>query len=229
MKNHKISEKQYADRLFLIFFLLTPLIAAALFCLRDGKTILDLYLPLGGWSDEITYYKQIEGILSHGMPKGYFGYNQSRAMIGPLGVWGIVPLIPYVIWGFFFGWNYLSPIYANLFWCTLSLLCVCLILRPRKRWMAMLSLFWIANPFLNRYIVSGVVEASVTAQLLIVTACGIRLLPGIWPANKNSCSPPPPKKYMLSHFMHCPDLFYDAGKTVLCGIISDPALESPAG
>lgn len=160
----------------IFLFIMTPLISAALFCLKDGKAISDIYIPLGGWSDEITYYKQIEGILSHGMPRGYFGYNQSRAMYGTLGVWGIVPLIPYVIWGFFFGWNYCSPIYANIFLCVLALLGVYLLLRPKKRWMGMFSLFWFSNQFLNRYLLSGVIEASVTAQLMIVTALGIYLL-----------------------------------------------------
>ena len=159
-----------------ILFVLTPLISAALFCLKDGRTINDVYLPLGGWSDEITYYKQIEGILSHGMPRGYFGYNQSRAMYGTLGVWGIIPLIPYVLWGFFFGWNYVSPIYANIFFCTVALAAIVLLLRPKKKAMVMLSLFWLCNQFLNRYLLSGVVEASVTAQLLIINALGVYIL-----------------------------------------------------
>lgn len=42
--------------------------------------------------------------------------------------------------------------------------------------MGMLALFWICNKFLNRYILSGVVEASVIMQLLVVTACGEYLL-----------------------------------------------------
>lgn len=164
-------------KLIIIFlFIITPFLSAALFCLKDGKMISDIYIPLGGWSDEITYYKQIEGILSHGMPRGYFGYNQSRAMYGTLGVWGLIPLIPYIIWGFFFGWNYNSPIYANIFFCMLALLIVYLLLRPTKRCMGMFALFWISNQFLNRYLLSGVIEASVTAQLLIVTALGIYLL-----------------------------------------------------
>lgn len=169
-------------------FIMTPLISAALFCLKDGKSISDVYIPLGGWSDEITYYKQIEGILSHGMPRGYFGYNQSRAMYGTLAVWGIIPLIPYVIWGFCFGWNYSSPIYANIYFCVLALLCVYLVLRPKKRWMGIFSIFWLSNQFLNRYLLSGVVEASVTAQLLVVTALGIYLLSDTWRKDQKELS-----------------------------------------
>lgn len=160
----------------IILFILTPLFGAILFCLKDGRFINDVYMPLGGWSDEITYYKQIEGILSHGMPKGYFGYNQSSALYGPLGVWGIVPLIPYVVWGFFFGWNYTSPIYANIFFCVIGFLVIWLILKPAVKDLVMFSFFWVLCHFINRYVLSGVVEASVAMQLMIVVSCGIYLL-----------------------------------------------------
>lgn len=171
-----LTKQQFIKISFFLLFILTPLISAILFCLKDGRSISDIYIPLGGWSDEITYYKQIEGILSHGMPKGYFGYNQSRALYGPLGVWGLIPLIPYIVWGFCFGWNYTSPIYANIFFGMLALAGVYFILRPRKRTMGVISLFWLCNQFLNRYVLSGVIEASVMMQLMLVIALGEYLL-----------------------------------------------------
>lgn len=85
-------------------------------------------------------------------------------------------MIPYIIWGFFFGWNYVSPIYANIFFGILALTGIYFILRPRKKTMASLSLFWICNQFLNRYVLSGVIEASVMMQLVFVIACGEYLL-----------------------------------------------------
>lgn len=159
-----------------IVFTLIPLLSAILFCFKDGKLINDIYIPLGGWSDEITYYKQIEGILAYGMPRGYFGYNQSRALYGSLGVWGLLPLIPYVIFGFFFGWNYCSPIYANILFSMLAFLVIYIFLRPNTRSLGAISIFWITNQFLNRYVLSGVVEASVILQLIIITSCGEYLL-----------------------------------------------------
>ncbi|MCM1186178.1 MAG: hypothetical protein NC251_13775 [Lachnoclostridium sp.] len=160
----------------IFLFVCIPLISAVLFCAADGRRISDIYIPLGGWSDEIGYYKQVEGILSHGLPRGYFGYNQSRALYGSLGSWGIVLLIPYVLWGFFFGWNYCSPIYANIFFCMAALAIGYFLLRPRPKQMGIFALFWIANPFLNRYVLSGVVEAAVIMELMIVIICGEALL-----------------------------------------------------
>lgn len=174
--NRKLFKKENLNIIIIILFIATPLLSAILFCLKDGRTISDIYIPLGGWSDEITYYKQIEGILSHGLPRGYFGYNQSRALYGSLAVWGIIPLIPYVVWGFFFGWNYCSPIYANIFFCMFALWGLYMLLRPKKIWMGIISLFWVTNQFLNRYVLSGVIEASVIMQLILVVACGEYLL-----------------------------------------------------
>lgn len=170
------SKTQILKYVGIFLFVCTPLISAILFCAVDGKSINDVYIPLSGWSDEIGYYKQVEGILSHGLPRGYFGYNQSRALYGSLGSWSIILLVPYVLWGFFFSWNYCSPIYANIFFCMAALFVFYYLLRPRMKQMVKLSLFWIANQFLNRYVLSGVVEPAVIMELMIVIVCGEFLL-----------------------------------------------------
>jgi len=157
-------------------FILTPLISAILFCAMDGRLISDIYIPLGGWSDEITYYKQVESVLSHGIPRGYFGYNQSRAVIGPFACWGFLPLIPYVIWGFLFGWTYVSPIYANIFFCMMAFAFLYFLLRPTKKWCLSFSAFWILFKYLNRHVLSGMVEASVLQQIMFIAVIGECLL-----------------------------------------------------
>lgn len=157
-------------------FVCTPLLAGILLCAADGKTLADIYIPLGGWSDEITYYKQVESILSHGIPRGYFGYNQSRALIGPLGTWGVMPLIPYVLFGLVFGWTYTSPIFANIFFCVVAFAIIYFLLKPSGKWCVSFSFFWISFQFLNRHILSGVVEATFILQLVFVFVMGQCLL-----------------------------------------------------
>lgn len=174
-KETKIT-KNIIFKLILIFFIITPLLSAILFCLKDGKSILDVYIPLGGWSDEISYYKQIQGILKYGLPRGYFGYNQSKAIYGTLNVWGIFPLIPYILWGFIFKWTYVSPIFANIFFCILGLVIFVALLKPSKKSMIFYSIFWILNQYINRYVLSGVIEASFVMQLFIVATLGEYLL-----------------------------------------------------
>lgn len=174
----KIIKEKYSalDVICIILFLLTPLISGILFCAMDGKTLADIYIPLGGWSDEITYYKQIEGMVSHGSPIGYSGYNQSRAAFGPYAYWGVLPLIPYAIWGHIFGWTYTSPIYANIFFCVLAFALIYVFLRPSKKCCLAFSVFWITFEYLNRHVLSGVVEASVVQQLVLVIVLGELLL-----------------------------------------------------
>lgn len=177
MDNSKVKYKKEICKIIgALLFILTPLFSAILFCAKDGKTISDIYIALGGWSDEITYYKQIEGILSHGIPRGYFGFNQSQATYGSFAYWGVLPLIPYVLWGFFFGWTYLSPIYANIFLCILAFATIYVFIKPNKKWCLSFSLFWVVFQFLNRHILSAVVEASVIQQLVLVVVFGVCLL-----------------------------------------------------
>lgn len=159
-----------------VLFILTPLLSGILQCALDGKTLADIYIPLGGWSDEITYYKQIESMVSHGIPRGYFGFNQSKAIWGPFAYWGVLPLIPYVIWGVVFGWTYTSPIYANIFFCILAFAFIYFMLHPDKKWCFSFSLFWLFFQYLNRHILSGVVEASVIQQLVFIVVIGECLL-----------------------------------------------------
>lgn len=159
-----------------LLFVLTPLLAGVLWCAVDGKTLADIYIPLGGWSDEITYYKQIESILTHGIPRGYFGYNQSQAMYGPFGYWGFLPLIPYALWGLFFGWTYTSPIYANIFFCVLAFAFIYFVLKPSKKWCLAFSAFWLFFQFLNRHVLSGAIESTLILQLVIVVVLGEYLL-----------------------------------------------------
>ena len=38
-----------------------------------------IYLPASAWSDEVYYAKQLSAVVTHGVPQGYFGFNESHA------------------------------------------------------------------------------------------------------------------------------------------------------
>ena len=59
---------------------LLPLLCALAACALEGRSLLEVYLPASEWNDELFYYKQVEGILAHGYPYGYFGFNESHAL-----------------------------------------------------------------------------------------------------------------------------------------------------
>ena len=144
--------------------------------MRDGKTINDIEIYLGGWSDEITYYKQIEGMVEYGLPRGFFGYDQSRAVYGPFGVWGIFPLLPYYLIGSVAGFGYCTMMYVNIFMCMMALFVFVWLIRPNKRTMLTAGLVWILYYELNRYVLSAVVEALFIAAMIIIFSLGCYLL-----------------------------------------------------
>lgn len=40
-------------------------------------------------SDEVYYAKQLSAVVTHGVPQGYFGFNESHAEIGRFAAWGL--------------------------------------------------------------------------------------------------------------------------------------------
>lgn len=181
----KNAKKKILYVLSSVIFILIPLIGAALFCLKDGKTIFDTFFPYSGWSDEITYYKQIEAAIESGIPQGYFGYNESRAELLSFGAWGPFPLIPYIIWGKIFGWTYLAPVFANITMCSIAFLMLVLLAKPDIKQMAAIGLFWMLSPSMNRYVLSGTAEPVYIAAMIIFTAACIRMCSrnGKWKAS----------------------------------------------
>lgn len=148
-----------------------PFISAVLYCLRDGKSLLDVYIPLGGWSDEITYFRQIGGIVKYGLLRGYSGYNQSSAP-GGFGAWGPFPLYPYAVFGKIFGWGYLSPIFANITFAAIGFVSFFIISKPKKSSFAALLVTYSFMPVLLRHIVSGAAEGSYFMMLMPIAALG---------------------------------------------------------
>lgn len=69
---------------------LLPLLCCVAACAAQGGRLSQVYLPASEWNDELFYYKQVEGILSHGYPQGYFGFNESHALKLSFAAWSPV-------------------------------------------------------------------------------------------------------------------------------------------
>jgi len=173
--DRKRRNKTYIFLLSGLILIVSPLLSAVFFCAKDGHMLTEVYFPLSGWSDEITYFKQIEAIVNGGI-KGYFGFNQSKAMIGGLAYWGPFPLVPYCIWGWLFGWNYLSPIYANIALQMISMLAIFIILKPDIKRSLLLAITYVLLPIINRHVISCMAESFYIAMVSVCMACGVFLL-----------------------------------------------------
>ena len=106
--------QKYKRVLTAFLMALVPIACCIVTCAIDGKGVNDVYIPSSTWNDGLYYYKLVEAILEHGFPGGYYGYNESHALALSFGAWSPVLLLPWVIWGAFFGWSLMSPVICNI-------------------------------------------------------------------------------------------------------------------
>lgn len=146
---------------------LLPLLCCFAACRMQGRSIGEVYLPSGEWNDELFYFKQVEGILSHGFPQGYFGFNESHAMKLSFAAWSPVLVFPWILWGLVFGWNLMSPIYCNIVLMMLAMFFFVLLVKPDNKQLGILTLlFCLFTPF-TRYMLSGMPEVICFSMLII--------------------------------------------------------------
>ena len=166
--------KQYRTVLIMTaVFALFPLICAMIWSLWNGRTIAQVYLPASYWNDELMYYKQVEAVVKHGWPLGYFGYNEAHAESLYFASWSPVMLLPWCLWGLLFGWNLSSPVYANIFFTMLCMGGFYLLARPGKRQSAwILGMLAIFTPY-TRYLLSGTPESLFLALTILFAGCAV--------------------------------------------------------
>lgn len=147
--------------------LLFPLILCALYCLVRGTSLTELYVPDSYNSDSFFYYKMVQGVLENGLPKGYFGYNESQALVGSFGVWSPLILIPWALWGIVFGWGYTSVFAANIVYFSLALAFFVWI--TRMEWKGIVSMLVILSliPSLPLHLLSCLPETNLLAVVLV--------------------------------------------------------------
>ncbi len=142
-----------------LLFSLFPLICAFAYCLKDGRIPADVFLPASYWNDELMYFKQVGAIVSHGLPQGWFGFNEAHGSLYPFAAWSPMILLPWAVWGKLFGWSLTSPVYANIVFNMIALGAFCLLVRPDKKQSAfVLGLLGVFIPY-TRYMLSGMPEA----------------------------------------------------------------------
>ncbi len=144
-----------------------PLTCCLVYCLFQGRSIGEVYLPGSEWNDELFYYKQVEGIINYGYPQGYFGFNESHALKLSFAAWSPVLVFPWIIWGMLFGWNLMSPIICNIVLMTLCCVLFVWLVRPTWKQMGILAvLFCLYTPFV-RYMLSTMPEIICFSLLIL--------------------------------------------------------------
>ncbi|MCM1213514.1 MAG: hypothetical protein NC331_16110 [Lachnospiraceae bacterium] len=147
---------------------LIPVLSCVLYCVFVGQPLNSIYLPNTACSDDMHYYKMVEGMVDFGSPLGYFGFNESHALVSSFGAWSPVLLLPWYLWGKIFGWEYASPIICNI--CVLSVGFAVFAALAKPAWKQVVSialLFFIVTPY-ARYELSGMPEAICYSLVMIM-------------------------------------------------------------
>lgn len=146
---------------------LVPWICAWMYCLLKGQGFGDIYLPASPWNDELFYYKLTENVISYGYPQGYFGFNESHGLYLSFAAWSPVLLLFWVIWGFFFGWNLLSPMLCNLTLLSVAMFLFCVLVKPGKRQSLLIGILYAAFLPVTRFALSCIPEAELFGLFII--------------------------------------------------------------
>lgn len=168
--------KKHARIIKAAVFALLPLLCCVISCAMDGKTIAEVYLPASEWNDELFYFKQVEGMVDFGYPKGYFGFNESHSRLFSYAAWSPVLVWPWLLWGLIFGWNLMSPIYCNIALMCLAVFLFVWFVKPDKKQLFMLALLFASFTPFNRYTMSSMSESICFSMVIVVFAVGVSYL-----------------------------------------------------
>lgn len=150
-----------------------PLLLCIITTMIDGHSIFDVYIPSSEWNDELFYFKQVESILEFGYPYGFFGFNESFARILSFAAWSPVLVLPWLLWGSIFGWNLMSPIYANIAFMMIAMFVFVWIVKPTWKQIVMLVMLYTTFTPFTRYMMSAMPECICFGMLIIFLACTI--------------------------------------------------------
>lgn len=167
MHQKKIEKEKYNVAVIAVFLALVPVICAWLYCRLSGQHFSQIYLPDSTWNDELFYYKMTENVLEYGYPQGYFGFNESHGQYLSFAAWSPVLLIFWVIWGFLFGWNLLSPMLCNIALLSLAMLFFGILAKPNKRQALMIGLLYGTFIPITRFALSCIPEAELFALFIV--------------------------------------------------------------
>lgn len=153
-----------------LFLGLLPLLVSVITCVSQGYSIGQVSLANSEWNDELFYFKQVEAILSHGYPQGYFGFNESHALKYSFAAWSPVLVWPWLLYGLLFGWNLLSPIWCNIWLLCITMVLFVLLVRPKWKQCGLIAILFCAFTPFARYMLCGMPEIICFSMVIVYLA-----------------------------------------------------------
>lgn len=169
-------ERRYVTLIKSLLLGLLPLVCCLIYCGAQGRSLGEVYMPASEWNDELFYYKQVEGIVSHGYPQGYFGFNESHALKLSFAAWSPVLVYPWILWGLLFGWNLMSPVLCNILLMTLCCVLFVWLVRPSWRQLGILALLFCLYTSFVRYMLSAMPEIICFGMVILFYGLAVNYL-----------------------------------------------------
>lgn len=160
-------DKRYMTLLKAVLMALLPLLCCLVRTAAEGRSIGQVYLPSSEWNDELFYFKQVEGIVNYGFPRGYFGFNESHALQLSFAAWSPVLVFPWILWGLLFGWNLLSPVICNVVLLTITMFVFVWLVKPTWKQLGILTVLFSLYSLFVRYMLSGMPEVICFSLLIL--------------------------------------------------------------
>ena len=175
IKINELNKEKKVMIIKLLIVFLYPFFLCLIYCVVRGINIFNLYLPNSHNNDCLFYYKLVEGILSEGIPKGYYGFNESRALVGSFAAWSPALLLPWTLWGILFGWGYSSIFISNVVYFSIAL--AIFVYLSKMEWKNIFLLFIVLSlyPSLPIHLLSALPETIVSAIMIIFFGLAIKI------------------------------------------------------
>ena len=148
--------------------MLLPIIACLINTLSHGKGICDVFPSASEWNDELFYFKQVQCMVADGIPRGFFGYNESTAMSLSFGAWNPLLLVWWAVFGKIFGFSYLTMIAANIVLLSCAMFLFGIFAKPALKANIAISVLFLLTTPIARYMLSWMPEIVMIAPLVVL-------------------------------------------------------------
>ena len=148
-----------------------PLIICFIYLLIRGS--FNLYLPDSYNNDCLFYYKLVEGIVNGGI-KGFFGFNESSALVGGFAAWNPAVVMPWVIFGFIFRWGYLSVFFCNILLFSAALAAFTYLTDIPLKKLVSIGVILLLFPSIPIHLLNALPEAVVTSFVILYLGFAVR-------------------------------------------------------
>lgn len=168
----KQKQEKYIRRTLWAILLLSPVITVLILGAVTGTSVFRLDAYNTTWNDEIGYLRAVRTMRTQGLPTGVQSYNEVASDIPAYGAYIVLTYLPYAVMSFFTGLtshnfmyycNVLMVVLANAFFLRL--------VKPDAKKTVWLIAFSTLSLVYERFVWSGMSEASYCAFLIAALAC----------------------------------------------------------